>query len=160
MIRATFAAVAALSLSACASSVLTVEKPMAQRFTTPTATLVLDQGAGVSIDEDNRTYTEAKMRDAFFGGDSPIFTKGDGMTVRYRYVGFNEGSRAGRYLTMGLAGSSKIVLEADFVAPNGTVISTVRGEGEVRGGMLGGSNKSGIDKAVEEIADYAAANLR
>lgn len=159
MKRYLFAVSAALMLSACASSVLTVEQPYvgSQRYSS--AMLQFDQSS-VPIDEDNRSYTEAKMTEALFGGQNPIFTKGDGLTVRYRYVGFNEGSRFGRYMTMGLAGGSKIVLEADFVDGSGKVLSTVRGEGEVRGGVAGGSNKSGIDKAISEVADYAARTFR
>lgn len=150
---------AALSLSACASSVLTVEKPYAgqQRFSA--ATLTYDESS-VPVDTDNLSYTQRKLDQALFGGTSPLFQRGNGLTVRYRYVGFNEGSRVGRYLAPGIAGGSKIVLETDFVAPDGTVMATVRGEGEVRGGFLGGSNKTGIDKAVREIADYAARHFR
>ena len=154
-----FAIVASVALSACASSVLTVEKPYAgqQRFST--ATLAYDQSS-VPVDADNLGYTQRKLDQALFGGASPIFQRGAGLTVRYRYVGFNEGSRVGRYLAPGIAGGSKIVLETDFVAPDGTVMATVRGEGEVRGGFLGGSNKTGIDRAVRDIADYAARHFR
>lgn len=112
------------------------------------------------VDDNNLDYTKRKMQDALFGGESPIFTAGDGLTVRYRYVGFNEGSRVGRYLAPGIAGGSKIVLEADFVDQSGNVMSTVRGEAEVGGGFAGGSNKTGIDKAVQEIAEYASAKFR
>ena len=100
------------------------------------------------------------MDAALFDGETPIFRRGDGITVRYRYVGFNEGSRVGRYLTAGIGGSSKVLLEADFVGPNGTLLARVRGEGSVSGGLFGGSNKTGIDKAIEEIADYAARTFR
>lgn len=159
MKRVVFAAVAALSLSACASSVLTVEQPYAGQARYQQAQLVYDDSS-VSVDADNLEYTREHMKEAFFGGESPIFTEGDGMTVRWRYVGFNEGSRVGRYLMPGIAGGSKIVLEADFVDANGAVMSTVRGEASVGGGFAGGSNKTGIDKAVKEIAEYASAKFR
>lgn len=159
MQRVLFAGVAALALSACASSVLTVEQPYAGQQRYSMATLQYDKSS-VPVDDDNLSYTRAKLDQALFGGPSPIFQRGAGLTIRYRYVGFNEGSRVGRYLLPGIAGGSKIVLETDFVAPDGKVLATVRGEGEVRGGFLGGSNKSGIDKAVREVADYAAANFR
>lgn len=154
-----FAAAAAVALSGCASSMLSVEKPYAgtQRF--DTASVVYDESS-VPVDADNLEYTKNKMEAAFYEGESPIFTKGDGLTVKWRYVGFNEGSRLGRYMLPGIAGGSKILLEADFVDADGTVLSTVRGEAEVGGGFAGGSNKTGIDKAVKEIATYAAAKFR
>ena len=154
-----FAIVASIALSACASSVLTVEKPYSGAERYSSAELKYDQSS-VPVDENNLSYTQRKLDQALFGGKSPIFKRGQGLTVRYRYVGFNEGSRVGRYLLPGIAGGSKIVLEADFVNSEGAVLATVRGEGAVAGGFFGGSNKSGVDKAVSEIADYAARNFR
>jgi len=147
---------AALTLSACANSALIVEDPNTTSYRTDSATIVYDESR-VAVDADNVSYTQNKMEEAFFGGDTPLFQKGDGITVRYRYVAFDEGSRLGRYMLGGITGGSKVLLEVDFVNPEGEVLSTVRGEGTVSGGFMGGSNKSGIDKAVDEVADYAAA---
>lgn len=157
---AILAATAAVMLSACASSALTVESPAVAGFRTDSVSIERDPQMPVSVDAENLAYTQRQLEEAFFGGKAPLFDRGSGMTVRYRYVGFNEGSRVGRYLTGGFAGASKVVLETDFVAPDGRVLGTVRGEGEVRAGFAGGSNKSGIDKAVKKIAEYAAANFR
>ena len=159
MIRIVLAAFAALSLSACASSVLVVEQPYAGQEKFTAATVEFDNG-GVPIDNDNRAYTQEKLEQELFMGDSPIFAKGDGLAVKWRYVGFNEGSRLGRYLTGGIGGGSKVVLEVDFIDQSGEILATVRGEGSVGGGLFGGSNKTGIDKAARHVADYAASNLR
>ncbi|USA40245.1 hypothetical protein NCF86_03565 [Pelagerythrobacter marinus] len=150
----------ALLLSACANSALTVETPDRSNYRSATAQVERDREMVVPVDAENLTYTQKKLEEELFGGDTPLFEQGDGLTVRYRYVGFNEGSRVGRYLTAGLTGGSKVVLEVDFVGPDGTVLSTVRGEGSVSGGMFGGSNKSGIDKAVKRVAEYAAMHYR
>ncbi|WP_305096485.1 hypothetical protein [Croceibacterium aestuarii] len=160
MTRLIFAAAAALTLSACANSALTVEQPAASGFRTESVRIERDPQMAVSVDPENLAYTQSELEKAFFGGDDPLFDRGSGMTVRYRYVGFNEGSRLGRYLTAGLAGGSKVVLETEFIAPDGRVLGTVRGEGEVRAGFAGGSNKTGIDKAIKRIAEYAAVNFR
>lgn len=152
------ASVMALSLGACANSSLTVEKPNTTNFRTSAAQIEYDESR-VGVDADNVAYTQRKMEEAFFGGDTPLFEKGSGITARYRYVAFNEGSQVARYLVAGLAGGSKVVLEVDFVDPNGTILSTVRGEGTVAGGFFGGSNKTGIDKAINQVADYASAEF-
>ena len=146
------------STSACANSSLLVEEPNSSSYRTSTANIEYDKSS-VAVDADNVAYTQQKMEEAFFGGDQPLFDKGQGLSVKYRYVAFDEGSRAARYLLGPIAGGSKIVLEVDFVNPDGTVLSTVRGEGTVAGGFFGGSNKTGIDKAIDEIADYAAAEF-
>jgi hypothetical protein len=154
------AAAAALTLSACANSALTVESPNRANYHTNMAQVQRDPEMIVAVDAENLTYTQRELEKAFFEGEAPLFQRGQGLTVRYRYVGFNEGSRLGRYLTGGITGGSKVVLEVDFVNPDGTVMSTVRGEGTVSGGVLGGSNKSGIDKAVKRVAEYAATHYR
>jgi hypothetical protein len=159
MKKVAFALSCALLLSACAGSLLTVEQPYTGSQRYEAAQLEYDDSS-VPVDQNNIDYTTRAMDAALFDGETPIFRRGDGITVRYRYVGFNEGSRVGRYLTAGIGGSSKVLLEADFVGPNGTLLARVRGEGSVSGGLFGGSNKTGIDKAVEEIADYAARTFR
>lgn len=150
---------AALVLSGCASSLLTVEQPYAGSQRYETAQLKFDDNS-VPVDQNNVDYTARELDAALFDGNNPIFQRGEGIIVKYRYVGFNEGSRVGRYLTAGLGGSSKVLLEADFIGPDGTLLARVRGEGSVNGGLFGGSNKTGIDKAVAEIADYAARTFR
>ena len=100
------------------------------------------------------------MEKEFFGGDAPLFHRGDGITVKYRYLGFDEGSQAARNFLGPIAGGSKILLEVDFIGPDGTLLSQVRGEGTVSGGFFGGSNKSGTDQAIKKVAEYAAANFK
>lgn len=157
--RFVLAALAAFALSACANSSLLVEQPNSSDYTTGSLR-ISHASDSIDVDEENLTYTQAKLEEELLGGDEPLFEAGEGMTVRWRYVGFNEGSRAGRYLTGGLAGGSKVTLEVEFVDPDGNVLAVVRGEGSVNGGFFGGSNKTGIDKAIEEIAEYAAREFR
>ncbi|MEM7701520.1 MAG: hypothetical protein AAF251_06240 [Pseudomonadota bacterium] len=154
-----FAATLAFAVSGCASSALLVEKPNSSSYRTSTAMVSYD-GSNVPVDDDNVSYTQERMEKEFFGGDTPLFTEGEGITVKYRYIGFDEGSQAARYLLGPIAGGSKILLEADFIGPDGKLLSQVRGEGSVSGGFFGGSNKTGIDQAVEKIAEYAAANFK
>jgi hypothetical protein len=153
-----FASLMALSLAACQHSALMVEAPNQSSYRASAATLHYD-GSNVTVDDENIAYTQRKMEEAFFGGDQPLFTRGQGITANYRYIAFDEGSQVARYLLGPIAGGSTILLEVDFVGPDGTVLSTVRGEGRVSGGFVGGSNKSGIDGAIDEIAEYAAAQF-
>lgn len=153
-----FAGAAALALSACANGSLMVEQPYRGDYRTSYATIVADDN-NTAVDEDNTEYTERKLAEAFFEGDDAVFQPGDGITVVYRYLTFDEGSQALRYMMGPIAGGSTVVLEVDFMGPNGDMLSRVRAEGRVSGGFFGGSNKSGIDKAIDEIADYAAATF-
>ncbi len=62
-------------------------------------------------------------------------------------------------LAGGITGGSRVVLEVDFLSPGREVLSTVRGEGSDSGGPLGGSNKTGIDKAINQVAEYASSRF-
>lgn len=160
MRKIAFAALAALTLAGCANSALTVETPNRSDFRAAAASVERDPEMIVAVDSANLAYTQQELEKALFTGKAPLFDRGSGLTVRYRYVGFEEGSRLGRYLTAGMTGGSQVVLEVDFLGPDGAVLSTVRSQGNVSGGLFGGSNKSGIDKAVKKIAEYAAAQFR
>lgn len=154
------ASILALSAAACANNSLMVEAPNASSYRTQFATISAADST-VPVDADNQAYTLRKLQDAFFGGDTPLFKEGEGITARYRYVTFDEGSQVGRYFGGGLlGGGSKVVLEVTFLNPAGEELSTVRSEAAVNGGFFGGSNKSGIDAAVKNIAEYAAAEFR
>src|SRR5688500_4005821 len=150
----------ALPLSACATSHLLVERPPTTSTRVGSVTLVYDEPVS-GIPDTAATYVQRKMEEAFFGGDEAFFTRGSEMTVRYHFVGFDRGSRIGRYMLGPLGvGEAQMVLEAEFVAPDGTVLAVVRGQSDVRGGFFGGSYTTAIDKAVREIRRYAVANFR
>jgi hypothetical protein len=151
----------ALPLSACATSHLLVERPAAQTATrVGSVTLVYDEQV-TGVPADASAYVQRKLEEAFYGGDQAFFTRGSEMTVRYHFVGFDRGSRFGRYMLGPLGvGEAQMVLEAEFVAPDGTVMAVVRGQSDVRGGFFGGSYNTAIDKAVREIRNYAVAHFR
>jgi hypothetical protein len=150
----------AMPLTACASSHLIVEQPSHSTLRANAVTLAYDETV-TGVPQAASAYVQHKMEEAFFGAPQAYFTQGQEMTVRYHFVGFDQGSRFGRYMLGALGvGEAQMVLEAQFVAPDGTVLAVVRGESEVRGGFFGGSSNTAIDKAVREIRDYAVQHFR
>jgi hypothetical protein len=156
---ALFIAVAA-PLGGCAASHLIVEQPATQVVHVDAVTLAYDDTT-TAVPQSASAYVQHKMENAFFGGDHPLFQKGTQMTVRYHFVGYDAGSRVGRYFagTFGV-GEAQMVLEAVFVDGSGNTIARVRGQGQVRAGFFGGSANTGIDKAVKEIARYATEHFK
>jgi hypothetical protein len=151
---------AAAPLTACASSHLIVEQPSHSMLRASALTLQYDETV-TGVPAASSAYVQRKMEEAFFAGDQHYFTHGQEMTIRYHFVGFDQGSRLGRYVLGPLGvGEAQMVLEAQFVAPDGTVLAVVRGQSDVRGGFFGGSANTGIDKAVREIRDYAVQHFR
>lgn len=152
------AMVVAVAVSGCSSSALMVEKP-AVAYRASTATLEY-LPATIGVEDNTQTYLQTRMADALVTGSKAVFSQGTDLRIRYQFVGHDEGSRVGRWLTAGLAGGSKTYILAEFVNPTGQVIGSVRAEGAVGIGIAGGSAKSGIDAAVKKIADYAQANFK
>jgi len=150
---------AALILAGCSNSALVVERPVATQQRVETATLQYETPT-VPVDDSAQQHLQRRMNEALVSGEKAVFKPGSDLTIRYRFVGHNEGSRLGRYLTMGMAGGSKTYIVADFVVPTGEVVGQVRAEGSVGVGIAGGSAKSGIDGAVKKIAAYAQATFR
>jgi hypothetical protein len=147
------------ALSACSSSALMVEKAPTTQYRVATANLVYD-AATIPVEDGTQQYLQTKMKEAFLTDKNAVFTEGSELTVRYHFVGHNEGSRVGRWLTGGLAGGSKTYIEANFMDQAGTQVGSVRSEGSVGLGIAGGSAKSGIDGAVKKIAQYAAVTFK
>ncbi len=148
-----------IPLVACTSSNLTVEQ--ASRAPVRINAVNLEpQESTVQVSADAQSYLIERMRNAFLGGEAPAFAQGQDLTVRYKFVSFERGSRAARYLLPGIAGGSTMIVEAEFVTPDGQVISRVRGQGQVGGGLAGGSHNSAIDSAVNQIREYAVTTFR
>lgn len=158
-IRLAAFALLALPLAACASSNLTVEQVARSPVRVTAIELQQDQST-VNISDDARGYLDTRMRAAFHEGDAPAFRTGNQMLVRYRFVSYERGSRALRYLVPFVAGGSTMIVEAEFIDPNGVTIARVRGQGQVNGGIAGGSHNSAIDSAVGQIRDYAVQTFK
>ena len=149
----------AMPLTACASGALMVEKAPTTAYKASSVTLAYEEPT-VEVEEGTQAYLQREMQKALVTGPEAVFAPGTDLTIRYQIVGHNEGSRIGRYLTGGLAGGSKSYVMATFSDASAQQIGQVRAEGSVGGGLAGGSAKSGIDKAVKEIAKYAAATFK
>jgi hypothetical protein len=89
------------------------------------------------------------------------FGYGNGVTVRYRFTSFTEGNRFARFMFGGVgnAGESSIVIESEFIDPNGQVLSVIRTEGRIDSGFMGGGTSAALERAAEDIANYARANF-
>lgn len=146
-------------LAGCSSSALMVDRPPA--VATKVSTAKLEYVAPtIGVEDGTQAYLRQKMDDALLSGKSAVFAPGDEITIRYQFVGHNEGSRAARWLTGGLAGGSKTYIQVDFVNATGEVVGRVRAEGSVGVGIAGGSAKTGIDAAVKKIAAYAMTTFK
>lgn len=159
--KAAFAACVALALSACGASNMIVLEPNKTPMRADNVELVYDAST-VGVPEEAIAKTKQFMEERFFRKDKAVFKAGaGGVTVKYGFIGYKEGSRMSRYFLGGLGnGAANMVLRASFYGPDGAKLSEAQSTGEIGSGFFGGSHESAIKKAVNEIGNYAEATYR
>lgn len=144
-------------LSGCASGTVSVRDidKSASGARYETAKLVR-QDSTVSVTAE----MEGKFEDKFTAKMRQDFPTGDDMTVEYRFIKFDEGDRALRYLVGFGAGKGEMAVEAKFIDANGTHLATVESEGEITMGVFGGSFDDAIENAAAELHEFAVKNFK
>ena len=150
-------AAASFTLSACASSNNIVLAANSTNYKSPNVALVYDN-ATVKVEDGKVALLNKYLEEALFDG-SPVFSKGQGLTIKYGFIGYDEGSQAMRYLAGPLAGGAKMVIVAEFLDPSGKSLAKIQSEGTVSGGFFGGDSDSAIKGAAKKIAKFAEDNF-
>ena len=149
------AILAALTLSACATGTTTVVAPaqVGQGATYPT--LKLESATDtVTVPPQARTHFDARLNEYLYAKDSG-FTPGDSLIVRYRFIQFDEGSRALRYLLGFGAGKGTMTVEVIFLDKSQKELAKINVGGEISMGVFGGDFDEAISRAAKEVATYA-----
>ena len=158
MHRILFAVLASLLVVGCASSSNMVLTPNQSQYRTDT--VKLEYGGGtVEVEEASVTELQRYMREEFFER-TPIFSPGEGLTVRYGFYTFDEGNQAARYFLGGIGGGeAEMVVRAQFIDPQGNVLAETQATGRVSGGFFGGDAGSAFRNVAKELAAYAEATF-
>jgi hypothetical protein len=90
------------------------------------------------------------------------FRKGPDLTISYRFVQYDPGSRFSRWFFGGLgnAGEGSLTVEAKYLDPTDKELATINVEGRIGSGVFGGALSNAVDKAAEKLAEYTKANFR
>lgn len=153
-----FAAVAAFALVACSSSNNIVMVPNTSDYSASAVSLEYDGGT-VEVEEGKVELLEKYLRNHLFD-DGSAFAEGmNGLTIKYGFIGYEEGSQAARYLAGPIAGGAKMVIVAEFFDAEGNSLAKIQSEGSVSGGFFGGDSDSAINGAAKQIASYAKDNF-
>jgi Domain of unknown function (DUF4410) len=143
----------ALYVSACASGTITVLTPVTQQA--DYKTLKIESGTDtVTLPADARAHFEKRLNEYLYDAKSG-FTRGDELTLRYRFIQFDEGSRVARYVIGFGAGKGKMTAEVVFTDRSGNELAKIHVEGEISMGFLGGDFDQAISAAARKVADYA-----
>ena len=144
----------AFAVTACASGATTVLVPPTSSPGASYKTLKIESGTDtVEIPADARAHFEKRLNEYLLDGKTK-FSPGNDLTLRYRFIQFDEGSRALRYIIGFGAGKGKMTAEIVFVDSQGTVVAKINVEGEISMGFFGGDFDMAISQAARQVADY------
>jgi hypothetical protein len=145
--------VCAIALTACGATVTVMNAPqLAPEAVYPT--LKIESATDtVEIPAEARAHFEKRLNEYLFTKTNG-FTPGDSLTLRYRFIQFDEGSRALRYLIGFGAGKGKMTAEVAFLDRDQTELGKISVEGEIIMGILGGDFDAAISAAAKKVADY------
>ena len=90
------------------------------------------------------------------------FSEGNGITLEYRFLQFNEGSRMARWLTGGFnnAGEGTLTVEAVIKNGNNFIIAKIQVEGKIVYGFFGGSIDRAMTQVAQGVAKYTITNFQ
>lgn len=96
------------------------------------------------------------------GEEEAVFTRGNDLKVKYRFVQFEKGNQFTRWFLGGIgnAGEGSLTIEAKYFDANGRELATIQAEGKIGSGFFGGSVNFAVGKAAEEIAKYTKENFK
>jgi hypothetical protein len=102
---------------------------------------------------------EAKQlfhKDIVTGLSERGYTRGDDLTIEYRFIQFNAGNRFTRWMWGGLgnAGEGEITAEVLFKDHCGKTLSKIHVGGRIDSGFFGGSFECAIRNAAQEVVTY------
>jgi hypothetical protein len=151
----------AIAISACASGATTVLTPPPALMQATYNTLKIESGTDtVSIPADARAHFEKRLNEYLLTATPPTkFKSGNDLTLRYRFIQFDEGSRALRYIVGFGAGRGKMTAEVTFVDGQGKEVARINVEGEISAGFFGGDFDMAISQAARQVADYTVKNF-
>ena len=145
-----------LTIVGCASATTSVLEPTSASV--KSSTIAINHGDDtVPVEEEYGAYFRTKLGEELYNEGG--FAEGDGLTLRYRFLQLDQGSRAARYMLGPIAGKGSMTIEIVFFDPEGVELSKIHTGGEISGGLFGGSFKSALDKAAKEAAEYAINNF-
>jgi hypothetical protein len=138
-------------LSACGASKDSVIQPLSDDVFDNPRYAIQQEETSVEVPQKFVFAFEASLmrrlgEEGFSFGDSE-------KTLVYRFVDFDEGSRALRYFVGLGAGSSKMTVEVEFRDAEGRVRGQVRSQGVLGMGFLGGEGAQAADAAAEGVVE-------
>ncbi len=147
-----------VTLTACATGRTLVVEPV--KKTTFASAQLIEEEATVPVPPDVATSFKSGLSKKLY--QAGRFTPGDGLVIKYRFIQYTAGNRFTRWFWGGIgnAGEASATVKVEFENPTGAQLGNIQVEGRIGSGFFGGSSGNALDKATDEITNYAVANFR
>ena len=147
---------ALLVVSACATGTTTVIEPTKQQLTVESLRFVAAKNT-VNVPPEITAHFATRLREYLISDG--IYGAGNDLTLRYRFIQVDEGSRALRYIIGFGAGKGQLTVEVVYLDASGNEVSKINVGGEISVGFFGGDFDEAISNAAREAAEYTIANF-
>ncbi len=146
-------------LQGCGSGRTTVLDPVKLNKAASGITIVAASEHTANIKNDDLKFFEKQLATHLYKEFK--MTKGNDITMKYRFIQFNPGSRFKRYMLAGFgnSGEASTIVEFTFLNKSGVKIGLIHAEGRIGSGIFGGSIDEVFDTAAQEGAAYAHENI-
>lgn len=118
--------------------------------------------SNVDVPQEHKDYFANELKGDLYGKDS--FRPGDDLIISYRFVDFEEGSRAARFFVPGPfyflvreKARASVTIESEYLKPNGESVLKIRVTGNME---HAGSIKTVMEYCADKIAKYAKMYLK
>ncbi|HEX9773495.1 MAG TPA: DUF4410 domain-containing protein [Steroidobacteraceae bacterium] len=154
-----FASIAILVVGCGTGRTLVMEPPAQQQ--SYAAARVIEDRSTVPIPPEGLAKFHAALQTKLFDPEKGGFTEGDGLVVRYRFIQYTKGNQAARWFWGGIgnSGEASATVAVDFTDSAGVKLSNIQVEGRIGSGFFGGSAEETLNKATDEIVNFAVANF-
>jgi hypothetical protein len=149
----------AVLLNGCGSGKIIVYDPVEAKHVVKTIKIVNNMPTS-SVPKEYKEDFEEKLKEKLYQEHG--YKPGDDLTISYRFLQCDEGSRFSRWFLGGLgnSGESSLTVEAKFIDKSGKEIGKVNTEGKIGSGFLGGSFDNAIEQASDHLVEYIVKNFR
>ncbi len=143
-----------LTLAACGTSTSIVKQSNPNMQGTQTIA-ISEADPTVAVPTDMREHLMAALETNLY--QQHQFQRGTEVTLRYRFIGYKEGSRLKRWLadSTGSWGEGSMTVHSQFVDQQGKVLAEMETLGRIDSGIFGGAIKSAANRIAQDVAQHA-----
>ncbi len=125
---------------------------------------IIESEHAVAADADTKEHFRTTLSNMLYGTDDEpgTFKKGDGLTIKYRFLQAEKGKQFTRWLVGDASEGARggLTVEVVFLDRTGAELGRIRAEGSVTAGApFGGPWIFAIEFAAQEIAEYTEAHF-